>query len=76
MKYCEVTWQTKDGPGDWKDYFVPRCPHPGEFVAVSIGDQSRHVFVVCAHHKSIAETMPLNWAVAPLPEEAALGVKK
>lgn len=72
IRYCEVTW----GDGDPSVYFAPRCTNPGEYVAVSIADQTSTVFVVCECHKQIAERLPLNWAVARLPAEAAIGTRK
>lgn len=64
-RHCEVTW----GAGSDES----TCPHPAEYIAVSIGGQQRNVYLICAQHKALADGWSLNWATARLPKEAAIG---
>lgn len=65
MRHCEVTWGAESDDA--------RCEREAEYIAVSIGDQQRNVYLVCAQHKSLADGWPLKWATARLPKESKVG---
>jgi hypothetical protein len=71
-KLCEVTWADETV----QEYLVDPCPNDGEFVALSIGDNRRHVFVVCLQHAQLAEGMRHLWIVSPLPGNARIGIER